>query len=231
MRALVTGASGGIGKAAALRLAADGYDVILHCFRGDCEKTAAQIVAGGKRAYICRADLSSPRGVEELADFTLELGGADVLVNNAGVSATGLFQCIDADEARKLFEVNTLSPIGLAQRLLPTMLRNGGAVINISSIWGVYGASCEVHYSASKAALIGFTKALAQELEPSGVTVNCIAPGFVETPMNAHLSSEEKQAFLASTPLGRAVTPGEIAEAVSLFAADRTRTGEVLLME
>ena len=232
MRALVTGASGGIGGAIALRLAKDGYDLVLHCFSGDCEKLKSEIESFGRAADVFRADLSSTDGAERLVGFVKEKGGVDVLVNNAGMSIVDVFQSVDPAEGERLFFVNALSPMRLTQLLLPGMLRRGsGAIINISSVWGVYGGSCEVHYSASKAALIGFSKALAKELEPSGITVNCIAPGFVDTRMNAHLTEEERAEFLSGSPSGRAITPEEIAAAVSAFAENRSITGEIKLME
>lgn len=230
MTALVTGASGEIGGAIARRLAERGYDIIVHYNSSFPEELLRDIGNMGVKAAPFRADLSKPDELKSLADFAVE-AGTDILINNAGVSVVGLFQDIDAESEERLFAVNSIAPIRLARLLLPSMLRRHfGAIVNISSIWGVYGAACEVHYSASKAALIGFTKALADELEGSGVMVNCIAPGFVETKMNDHLTDAEKAAFLAETPLGRAVTPDEVAEkALSLVSGNES--GKIIIME
>ena len=230
MRALITGASGEIGGAIALHLAKHGYDLIIHYNSVYPEELLESLRLYGVDAASFRADLSKAEDTERLAGFAVEKG-TDILINNAGISIVDIFQNVGAEDAERLLAVNAAAPIRLAQLLVPPMLRQRyGAIVNISSIWGVHGASCEVHYSASKAALIGFTNALSKELENTGVTVNCIAPGFVDTKMNSNLSEEERNAFLSETPLGRAITPEEIAETV-LSLIRGSESGKNVIME
>ena len=232
MRALITGASGEIGSAVALEFARNGFDIIAHFNSSFPSRLKSEIKKENVLFFPFCADFSLPEGAEKLARFALEKGGADILVNNAGVSVVDVFQSVDAKDAEKLFRVNLLSPMRLTQLLLPEMIRkNFGSIVNISSIWGLRGASCEVHYSASKGALIAFTKALADELEPTGVRVNCICPGFVETKMNAHLSDEEKAVFLAGSPLKRAVTTAEIAKKALSLAENDDLNGRIIVLE
>ena len=230
MRALITGASGEIGGAVARHLAKHGYDLIVHYNSVFPEELLSSLRIYGIDIDPFRADLSKSEETERLAGFALEKG-TDILINNAGISIVDVFQNVGKEDAERLLAVNTAAPIRLTQLLLPPMLRKGdGAIVNVSSIWGVRGASCEVHYSASKAALIGFSKALSKELENTGVTVNCIAPGFVDTKMNSHLSDEERDEFLGETPLGRAITPSEIAETV-LSLIRGSESGKTVIME
>ena len=155
----------------------------------------------------------------------------NVLILNAGQSLVSLFQDVDLLQSDALFRVNVQSQMQLCRALLPHLLRrHSGRIITISSMWGRVGASCEVDYSAAKAALTGFTKALAKEVGPSGVTVNCIAPGFIDTPMNAHLSAEDRQAVIDETPLCRAGTPEDVAALARFLAGDDASfiTGQVI---
>ncbi len=229
MVALVTGASGGIGAAIAKRLAADGYTVAVHYCRGaeKAGKLAEEI--GG---YAVQADLSDFREIDRMiGEVEDALGAVDLLVCNAGISLTGLYQDISDADAMQLFAVNVGGVMHTTKKVLPMMLRrHSGTILMIASIWGEVGAACEVHYSASKAAVIGFTKALAKEVGLSGIRVNCISPGVIETPMNA-LHSEETMAALAEeTPLGVIGKPEDIADAVSFLASERAKfiTGQVL---
>ena len=147
-------------------------------------------------------------------------GQVDVLINNAGVAQQKLFQDISDDDWRKMTGVNLDGVFYLTRALLPAMIRRQkGRIINISSMWGVVGASCEVHYSAAKAAVIGMTKALAKEVGPSGITVNCIAPGVIKTPMLDSFSEEDLQNLADETPVGRLGTGGDVAN-LALFLAD-----------
>lgn len=219
---LLTGATGGIGKAIAKEFAKEGYNVILH-YNSD-EKGAAGLKQEiendfGTTAITLKADLSKPEEVDLLAQKALEQGTIDVLINNAGVAYQQLFQCTDDDRVRSLFEINLMSALNLTKKILPSMIKNhSGRIINISSMWGIMGASCEVHYSSSKAALVGFTKSLSKEVGPSGITVNCIAPGFIDTKMNSNLTPDDVAEIVESTPVMRKGQPEDIS-ALALFLA------------
>lgn len=227
--ALITGASGGIGSAIAARLAQEGYLPILHyCSHGDgMEERAAEL--GG---FSVQADLADTDAIECMAEQVLSKAGrVDILVNNAAISLSGLLTDITPQQRRQLFHVNVLGAIECSRVFLPQMIRRkSGCIINISSMWGQVGASCEVDYSASKAALIGFTKALAQEVAPSGIRVNCIAPGVIRTPMLDCYDAETLRVLAEETPIGRLGTPEDIAAAAAFlchYSADFI-TGQVL---
>lgn len=158
-------------------------------------------------------------------------GHLDILVNNAGIALQKLTQDTTPEEWRQLFAVNVDAAFYTVRAALPGMIRrHSGRIINVSSIWGVSGASCEAAYSASKAALIGFTKALAQEVGPSGITVNCVAPGVIQTDMNRALSAETLNALREETPLGRLGTPEDVAQSIAFLASEEAGflTGQVL---
>ncbi|MGN1422997.1 MAG: SDR family oxidoreductase, partial [Oscillospiraceae bacterium] len=157
-------------------------------------------------------------------------GHIDVLVNNAGISQIKLFGDITGEDWARMLAVDLTGCFNVTQEVLKGMIaRKSGAVVNISSVWGVHGASCEVHYSAAKAGVIGMTKALAKEVGLSGVTVNCIAPGVIDSPMNsAHLTPEELSELAEQTPVGRLGRPDEVARAVRALAENRFITGQVL---
>ena len=168
---------------------------------------------------------------ESVMSAISEIGRLDCLVNNSGISEQKLFSDITEQDWDRMFAVNTKGAFLTSKAVLPAMIKeNSGRIINISSIWGEVGASMEVHYSASKAALIGFTKALAKEVSLSGVTVNCISPGFIETPMNSHLSDEEIAECREEIPLKRLGTPADVASAVLFLASDMADyiTGQVI---
>ena len=232
--AIVTGASRGIGAAAALALAAQGCRVAVCCRtrRDSAESGAARIRAAGGTAAVFCADVSDEAAVRTMfAQVEQTLGPADILVNNAGVAQQKLFTDITAAEWDAMFGVCVKGAFHCCQAALPHMIRQKwGRIINISSMWGQVGASCEVHYSAAKAALIGFTKALAKEEGPSGITVNCVAPGVVETDMMAVFSPEDKAALAEETPLCRLGAPEDVAAAVAFLASDAGAffTGQVL---
>lgn len=225
-RALITGASGGIGSGIARRLSADGYDVILHYNKTDISALAEEL--GG---LAVKADLQNE---SEVASMFEAAGKIDVLVNCAGVAAQMLFTDISADEWDRVFDINVKGTFLCCKEAAKQMIfRKSGKIINISSMWGITGASCEVHYSSSKAAVIGLTKALAKELAPSGITVNCVAPGFIDTPMNAHLSAESVEAFRQEIPLERLGTAEDVAGAVSFLASKDADyiTGQILSVD
>ncbi|MBR6107797.1 MAG: 3-oxoacyl-ACP reductase FabG [Oscillospiraceae bacterium] len=229
MLALVTGASRGIGAACARRLAADGYTVLVHYHRaaGMAEALAAEI--GGTAV---QADLGDFSQIDRMtARIHEQLGRVDLLVNNAGIALNGLFQEVSDQDAMRLFLVNVGGVMHTAKRLLPDMLHaHRGCIVNIASVWGECGAACEVHYSAAKAAVIGFTKALAQEVGPSGIRVNCVSPGVIDTDMNAGHDADTMAALAGETPLGCIGQPADIADAVAFLASDRARfiTGQIL---
>lgn len=232
--AIVTGASRGIGAAAALALAAQGCRVAVCCRtrRDSAESVAARIRAAGGTAAVFCADVSDEAAVRTMfAQVEQTLGPADILVNNAGVAQQKLFTDITAAEWDAMFGVCVKGAFHCCQAALPHMIRQKwGRIINISSMWGQVGASCEVAYSTAKAGVIGLTKALAKELGPSGITVNCVAPGVIDTEMNGNLSQDIKDELAEETPLERLGTPEDVAQAVWFLAspAGDFFTGQVL---
>ena len=229
MIALVTGASRGIGAAAAKRLAADGYTVIVHCNQNTEQ---AQTVADEISGTVMQADLADFAQIDSMVDAVIrQFGQIDVLVNNAGIALTGLFQDISDEDAMRLFLVDLGGTMHTAKRVLPHMLRaHKGSIVNIASVWGETGAACEVHYSAAKAGVIGFTKALAKETGPSGIRVNCVSPGVIDTDMNRMHGAETMQALADETALCRIGTPEEVAEAIAFLASEKAGfiTGQVI---
>jgi 3-oxoacyl-[acyl-carrier protein] reductase len=222
--ALITGASGGIGSEIALRLAKDGFNIAA-CYCSDengiaqLEKKLAKTDAEYK---LYKADVSDYNSIKEVFTDAAEIfGGVSVLVNNAGIAQQKLFTDITQEEFDRITAVNFKGVFNCCQCAVPYMVNEkAGKIINISSMWGVCGASCETVYSATKAAVIGLTKALARELAPSNVQVNCVAPGAIDTKMNNNLSDEDKQAFAAEIPMGRFGTAKEIAGVVSFLASE-----------
>lgn len=228
---LVTGASGGIGSAIAERFAAGGFAVAMqyHTNRQGVLDAASRFPEGTPCLCV-HADLRSAEDVLQMRDTVRErLGKVSVLVNCAGTALPQmLFSDTTEADYERIFETNVHGMMRVTKAFLQDLREKQGAIVNLSSIWGVSGGSCEVLYSASKAAVIGFTKSLAKELAPSGVTVNCVAPGLIATAMNAHLSVEALEAFRSETPLNRLGTPADVAEAVFYFAGARFVTGQTL---
>lgn len=224
---LITGASGGIGRAMAEAFAEKGYGVAMACW---AHPQRAQDVANriGARVFAC--DITREEEVDALFSAAEEAYGfIDAVVNNAGVSWRGLLTDMTLEEWERVFAVNTRGVFLCCRRALPAMVRRKrGAILNISSMWGQQGASCEAAYSASKAAVIGLTQALAQEVGPSGIRVNCLCPGVIDTPMNASLTPGELGALAEETPLGRLGTPQEAAQAAVFLAENTYITGQSL---
>lgn len=232
--ALVTGSSRGIGRAVARRLAAEGYAVCVNYRqRQDCAMSlVAEISAAGGRAMAVQADVAHRVQVNEMVRRVEgELGPVSLLVNNAGVAGQALFQDITDALWHRYFAVNVDGAFHTIQAVLPHMLReHAGCIVNVSSIWGLRGASCEVTYSATKGALIALTRSLASELAPTGIRVNCVAPGVIKTDMLDALPPEVLPQLAQETPLGRLGTPEDIAAAVSFLADEKASfiTGQVL---
>ena len=231
---LITGASRGIGRAAAFAFARDCWRVAV-CYH-KAEKQGLEVVESirdfGGLAYAFQGDIRSPEACEALvAAVADQFGPLDALVNNAGISLPCQFQDAGPEIWAETLDTNLLGARNMIAAALPSMLaRKQGAIVNVSSMWGISGASCEVPYSAAKAGLIGLTKALAKELGPSNIRVNCVAPGVIQTDMNAALSPADMEELAARTPLCRIGQADEVAEAILFLASTRASfiTGQVL---
>lgn len=230
-RLFITGGTRGIGKATVLAFLHAGWKVGF-CYRESTASAECLVCEGNGSCFAYPCDLAKMEQVDDLAKkITDDFGIPDVLVNNAGIGSYGLFQDLQPDAFDELFHVNFKSAYYLSAKLVPGMIRRGsGRIINIASVWGEIGASCEVAYSASKAAMIGFTKALAKELAPSSIPVNAIAPGVVDTDMMARFTPEEKKGICEGIPAGRFVTPEEIAQTILFLAeyAPLNLTGQII---
>lgn len=230
--ALVTGASGGIGRAVALELARRGWGVALQYRRNQqaAQKLEEEILKLGGNAKIYRADLTEEAQVEALFSAAeKDFGFLEGLVNNAGSAWKGLFTDMTLQDWQGVMDADLTSVFLCCRRALPAMIRQKrGSIVNVSSMWGQVGASCEAAYSAAKAGVIGLTKALAKEEGPSGVRVNCLAPGVIDTPMNGDLSPEDLDALREETPLERIGTPEETAKAAAFLLEQEFLTGQVL---
>lgn len=220
--AIITGGSGSIGEGLVAEFSKD-HRVVFTYLKG---KDRAEIIAEKYGAEAIRCDLNDPEDIKSLLS---NVSSSDLLINNAGISSVGLFTDLSDNELERVIGTNLIGAMKLTKSVLPLMIRDKrGCIINISSIWGVYGGACEAAYSTAKAGLIGFTKALSREVGASGIRVNCIAPGFIESQMNSHLSKDEINDFAESTSLGKIGKPFDVALAARYLCSAEYVTGQVL---
>jgi 3-oxoacyl-[acyl-carrier protein] reductase len=232
--AFVTGASRGIGSAIAIELAKEGASIIINYSSDDkgAEETLEEIKKINGYGTIIKGDISKFKECKIIIEEALKImGKIDILINNAGISHIGLFMEATEEEIEKVISTNLLGAMYLTRYVLDDMIsRKSGNIINISSMWGEVGASCEVIYSSAKGGLNSFTKALAKEIAPSNIRVNCIAPGVINTKMNSFLGEEEKKSLEEEIPLGRFGDPAEIGKLVVFLSSDDSSyiTGQVI---
>ncbi len=232
--AIVTGSSRGIGKKIAETFAENGYNVLINYNK--CEDLAIDLMntlkQNGCECEIFKADVSKFDESEKLIDFCIEkYGRIDTLINNAGISQIKLFTDITPEDWDSMIKTNLSSVFNCSKNALKYMIKEkNGSIINISSMWGISGASCEVHYSASKAGIIGLTKALAKEVGPSNIRVNCIAPGVIMTDMMNGFSQEELNMIKEEIPLNTFGTPKDVADTALFLASDSSKfiTGQII---
>ena len=227
---LITGGSRGIGKAMVYKFAQAGYNVLLNFNKS--EDISNQIASELKNVKVYGANVADKMKVNNMINYAIDnFGKIDVLINNAGISSSGLFQDLPYEEWQRIMDVNLNGVFNCTQAVLPGMIeRKSGKIINISSIWGMVGASYEVAYSTSKAAVIGMTKALAKEVGPSNIQVNSIAPGIIMTDMVSDYSLDEMNAITDQIPLGRIGSSDDIANLALFLASDEANyiTGQVI---
>ena len=231
---LITGGAKGIGAAISKKFAEKGYCVLINYWKSQDGAIALekQLLEAGAKVAIFKADVSKRAQVEQMMAFCLKtFGSLDVLVNNAGLAYTSLFDTISEEEWNEIMDVNLKGTFNCCQAVLPSLLRQkSGSIINISSIWGMVGGACEVHYSAAKAGVIGLTKALAKELGPSNIGVNCVAPGIIKTDMISNLNQEEFDDLIANTPMQKMGSPDDVANTVYFLASEAAGffTGQII---
>ena len=232
-KVLITGASRGIGAGCALKFAEAGYRVFINYNRSEekAQKLCDMIISNGGDAVTVGADVSDMSQVRRMVSLCKYHGGIDVLINNAGIDFYGTFEQTGPQIWDSIIGTDLTGVYNTIYAALPDIKESEqGRIINISSVWGVHGASCEAAYSAAKAGVIGLTRALAKELGLSGITVNCIAPGYIDTDMNAGFSSDTVSDVISRTPLSRIGTPGDVADTALWLASDKASfiTGQVI---
>ena len=233
--AIVTGASRGIGRAIAKMLAENNYIVIANYYRSEAEavQLKEELENQNKQIDIFKADVSKREEVKQLIEYTLnKYGKIDVLINNAGISKSQLFTDVTDSDWNKIIQNNLYSAFCVTQEVLPNMIHNkNGCIINISSIWGLVGASCESIYSISKAGIDAMTKSLAKELGPSNIRVNSIAPGLIDTDMNKEYSKDDIDNIKQDIPLQKIGQPEDIAKCVKWLVENEFTTGQVIAID
>lgn len=231
---LITGASRGIGASLAENFAAQGYNVVINynSSKNEAMELLKKIRSFGGSAIALKANVSDFEDAKYLVEKSEEeFGSIDVLVNNAGIASQKMFTDITEKDWKLMFDVNVHGMFNCTHYVVKNMIKkHSGKIINMSSMWGLTGSACEVHYSASKAAVIGFTKALAKELGPSGVQVNCVAPGLIDTAMNSEFSENDIKKLVEETPCSRIGTVQDVSNVVLFLASSESDfiTGEVI---
>ncbi len=229
---IVTGASRGIGAEIVKLLANENYNIVLNYNKSEnkAKEIKENLLKENKAIEIFKADVSKREEVKKLVKFTLEkFKTIDILINNAGIASEKLFTEITDEEWATMLNTNLNSVFYCSQEVLKEMInKKQGCIINISSIWGITGSSCEVAYSTTKAGINGLTKALAKEVGPSNIRVNALAPGIVETEMNSYLSDQEKNEIKEEIPLNRIGKPSDIAKCVKWLIEDNYTTGQII---
>ncbi len=232
--ALVTGASRGIGRAIAIELSKQGASVVINYSKDDegAKETLEEIKKINGYGIIIKGDISSFEKCKEIVqEILVSMGKIDILINNAAISQIGLFIDATEDDIQQIMNINLLGAVYITRHVLENMIsRKSGNIINISSMWGEVGASCEVLYSTTKGGLNLFTKALAKEVAPSNIRVNCISPGVIDTKMNSFLGEEERKSLEEEIPLGRFGVPSEIGKLAVFLCSDDSSyiTGQII---
>lgn len=229
---IVTGGSRGIGKCLVENLAREGHNVILNYNKSEkqAKKIQSDLKEEGVIIEIYKADVSKREDVKKLVEFAIEkMQGIDVLINNAGIAKLQMFQDVTEDDWNEMIDTNLKSAFYMSQEVIPYMIhKKKGCIINISSIWGMVGASCETVYSISKAGIDALTKSLAKELGPSNIRVNSIAPGVIDTEMNSHIDKTIKKEIENETPLGKIGKPIDIYKCVNWLINEEFTTGQII---
>lgn len=233
--AIVTGASRGIGEKIAKKLATCGMQVIANYNKSEekAKELQEELRKNGIEIDIFKADVSKREETKKLVDFAIKkYEKIDILVNNAGISQVKLFTDLTDEDIDNMINVNLKSVIYMSQEVAKNMIQNqSGQIINISSVWGITGASCEVHYSMTKAGINGFTKALAKELGPSNIKVNAVAPGYIDTDMNAEITEDEIKELIEEIPLRKVGKPEDVAKSVYMLTQNDYITGEIIKVD